>query len=192
MMICSKEEYKYYLKTDLQMTGISNSRLIDRFKDRRFKFYKSLRLTEYYSNCRKDRVGILAAKILRVRHHLICDRYQWTIPINVFGPGLSIVHVGTIVVSPQAKIGKNCRIHVCTNIGRAYAKGNAGAPTLGDNIYIGPGAKIFGPIKLGNNIAIGANSVVNASFEEGNCTIAGAPARKISHNMSDKYINYRG
>lgn len=191
-MICSKEEYKYYLKTDLQMTGISNSRLIYRFKDRRFKFYKSLRLTEYYSNCRKDRIGTLIAKILRVRHHFICDRYQWTIPINFFGPGLSIVHVGTIVVSPQAKIGKNCRIHVCTNIGRAYAKGNSGAPTLGDNIYIGPGAKIFGPIKLGNNIAIGANSVVNSSFEEGNCTIAGSPARKISYNTSDKYINYRG
>lgn len=187
-MIKSKEEYKYYLKTDLKMTGLCNSRLIDRLKDRRYKFYKSLRLTEYYSNCRNDKTGILIAKILRIRHHFLCDRYQWTIPLNVFGPGLSIVHVGTIVVSPQARIGKNCRIHVCTNIGRAYAKGKAGAPVIGDNTYIGPGAKIFGPIILGNNIAVGANSVVNSSFEEGNYTIAGAPARVISKNTSEKYI----
>jgi len=47
---------------------------------------------------------------------------------------------------------------------------------------------MFGPIEIGDNIAIGANSVVNKSFAEGNCTIAGVPAKIISQNTSKNYI----
>ena len=176
----------YY--ADLEATGLTNPGLATRIKDRRFKFYKSLRKTEYYTNCRKDPIGRIIAKILRFRHSLLCDKYGWTIPINVFGEGLAIVHVGTIVVNGGAKIGKNCRLHVCTNIGAAKTKEGSGAPTLGDNVYIGPGAKLFGPIVIGNNTAIGANAVVNSSFPEGNCSIGGIPARKVSDHTSKEYI----
>lgn len=55
------------------------------------------------------------------------------------------------------------------------------APTLGNNIYIAPGAKLFGKIIIEDNIAIGANSVVNKDFLEKNISIAGVPARKISN-----------
>lgn len=188
MNIKSKQDYKDFLRQDYILTGINDRGFIYKLKDRRFKFYKSLRLTEYYNNCRKDLIGNIIAKFLRLRHEFLCNKYNWTIPINVFGSGLTIVHVGTIVVSPHAKVGKNCRLHVCTNIGKAYAKGEAGAPVIGDNVYIGPGAKIFGPIELGDNVAIGANSVVNSSFAEGNYTIAGVPANRISQNTSRNYI----
>ena len=48
----------------------------------------------------------------------------------------------------DARIGKNCRINACTNIGRASIHGGqeTGAPVIGDNVYIAPGAKIFGPV----------------------------------------------
>jgi serine O-acetyltransferase len=108
----------------------------------------------------------------------------FSIPINVFGPGLSIAHRGTIVVNHGARVGANCRLHVCVNIGTEAGKSN-GAPEIGDNCYIGPGAKLFGPIRLGDNLAIGANAVVNASFPEGNMTIGGVPAKKISDKGSD-------
>ena len=52
-------------------------------------------------------------------------------------------------------------------------------PTIGDNCFIGPGAKIFGRIKIGNRIVIGANAVVNKSFETDDVTIAGIPARVV-------------
>lgn len=125
-----------------------------------------------------------------MRHVYLCDKYNWTIPINVFGPGLAIVHAGTIVVSGSAQVGKNCRIHVCTNIGRAAIRDGkeSGAPVIGDNVYIGPGAKLFGPIRIGDNTVIGANAVVNKSFEEGNCTIAGVPAKMVSSNNSHEFI----
>ncbi len=189
-MIMSKSDYKYYLKRDLISTGIHDIKWYNSIGEYRIKFYKSLRKSEYWLNCRNKGFGKLWCKILRIKHNILCAKYNWTIPLNVFGPGLCIVHSGTIVVSGNAKIGKNCRIHVCTNIGTAPVRGKSGAPIIGDNVYIGPGAKLFGPITIGKNIVIGANSVVNSSFVEGNCTIAGIPAKKISDNNSSVYIEY--
>jgi serine O-acetyltransferase len=66
------------------------------------------------------------------------------------------------------------------NIGASAQNSNA-VPVIGDNCYIGPGAKLYGGIILGDNVAIGANSVVNKSFE-GDCVIAGVPAKVISNS----------
>jgi len=186
-MIKSKKDYKEYLIHDLKQTDIYNKKWYNRLVDRRFKFYKRLRYTEYFNNCKKKWFHKIPKKLINIRYQRLCNKYGWTIPINVFDKGLCIVHVGTIVVSGDAKIGKNCRIHVCTNIGNAPAKGKDGAPIIGDNVYIGPGAKIFGGITIGNNCVIGANAVVNKSFGD-NCTIAGVPAKKISDNDSKLYI----
>jgi serine O-acetyltransferase len=110
----------------------------------------------------------------------------FTIPLNVFGPGLCIAHRGTIVINKDTRIGENCRIHACTNIGTS--RGGISAPQIGNNVYIGPGAKIFGDITVADNIAIGANSVVNKSFYEKGISIAGVPAKKINNKGSDGII----
>lgn len=89
---------------------------------------------------------------------------------------MSIAHYGSIVVNSTAQIGNNCRIHSCVNIG--VQKDGSRAPIIGDNCYIGPGAKIFGDIVIGNNTTIGANAVVCKSFE-GNGTLVGVPAIQI-------------
>jgi serine O-acetyltransferase len=59
-------------------------------------------------------------------------------------------------------------------------KARSMAPTLGRNVYIAPGAKIYGPVIIADGCAIGANAVVNRSFETPNVSIAGVPARVIS------------
>ena len=110
----------------------------------------------------------------------------FSIPINVFGPGLCIAHRGTIIINKNVRVGENCRIHACTNIGSN--RNEASAPQIGNNVYIGPGAKIFGNILIADNIAIGANSVVNNSFYEKGISIAGIPAKKISTKGSDGII----
>ena len=186
-MIQSKKDYKEYYYHDLKQTGLLDVKWYNRFSDRRFKFYKLLRYTEYYNNCKNKWYHKIPKKIINMRYLHLCDKYQWTIPINVFDKGLAIVHVGTIVVSGDAKIGKNCRIHVCTNIGRAPSKSGVGAPKIGDNVYIGPGAKLFGDITIPDNCVIGANAVVNESIKE-SCTVAGVPAKKISNKTSETYI----
>ena len=56
---------------------------------------------------------------------------------------------------------------------------DGGVPTLGNNVWIAPGAKLYGRITIGNQCAIGANAVVNKSFPDG-VTLAGIPAYIIS------------
>lgn len=61
---------------------------------------------------------------------------------------------------------------------------------IGNGVYIGPGAKIFGPIEIANFVAIGANAVVNESVIESNVTVAGIPAKIISDKGSRRLIYY--
>lgn len=110
-------------------------------------------------------------------HKKLSYKLGYTIYKNNFGPGVCFCHYGTIVVNRDARIGKNCRIHVGTNIG-GY---NGAVPMIGDNVYIGPGAKIFGGITVGDNVSIGANAVVNKSFPD-NVVVAGVPAKVIKEN----------
>lgn len=91
--------------------------------------------------------------------------------------GLRINHPGTIVVNPGAKIGDYCDIHQGVNIGTNIEEGSV--PVLGNNVYIGPGAKLFGKIQIGDDVMIGANAVVTKSFPA-NVRIAGIPAKIIS------------
>ena len=83
------------------------------------------------------------------------------------------------MVNSKVKVGTNCRLHACVNIGTVPGRPDK-TPTIGDNCYIAPGAKIYGDITIASGIIIGANSVVNHSFDEENICIAGAPAKKIS------------
>jgi serine O-acetyltransferase len=93
-----------------------------------------------------------------------------------------------LIVNPEARIGANCHIFNGVVIGMEHRYYSGDAPVIGNNIYIGPGAKIFGPITIADNIAIGVNAVVNKSFMEPGITIAGVPARKISDKGSEKLI----
>jgi serine O-acetyltransferase len=178
-MINSRDDYFAYLEADRLALGVDGS-WYSRLTDEIWLFQRLLRRMEYVYNCRRSRL-LKVATALRFRR--TGTRLGFSIPINVFGPGLAIAHRGTIVVNANARVGANCRLHVCVNIGAA-AGGDGQAPRIGDNCYIGPGAKIFGPIVIGDNTAIGANAVVNKSCPAGNCTLAGVPARVISSRGS--------
>ena len=95
---------------------------------------------------------------------------------------MSIAHAASIVVNDNAKVGKNCRIHEGVTIGAT--NGEKKAAIIGDNCFIGSGAKIIGNISIGDNVAIGAGAVVVKSFEGSNITLGGVPARIISQNSS--------
>ena len=79
------------------------------------------------------------------------------------------------------------------NIGKGESDNRA--PVIGDNCWIGPGAKLYGGIVLGNEIMVGANAVVTKSFEQDGITIAGVPAKIISYKgksitRTEKYKRY--
>ena len=103
-----------------------------------------------------------------------------TIPKNVCEEGLTIYHWGSIVVNSEAHIGRNCCIMNNVNIGTNG--GGDKAPRIGHNVYIGPGAVLYGDIVIADGCYIGANAVVNKSFTEPSSIIAGVPAKVIGHD----------
>ncbi|MEN6343641.1 MAG: serine acetyltransferase [Methanospirillum sp.] len=186
MPIGTRDEYEFYLEAD--RASLEKTRHRPRlFGDEIWRFQRLLRAMEYCENCRNSLLWAPYRVLLSLRFHRLSSRLGFTIPPNVFGPGLAIAHRGTIVVNGAARVGANCRVHVCVNIG-SRAGTNDQVPMIGDNVYIGPGAMLFGPIRIGDDIAIGANSVVNRSFEEPGITIAGAPARKVSDRGSEGLV----
>lgn len=69
------------------------------------------------------------------------------------------------------------------NIGASAGKPEA--PTIGDNVYIGPGAIVFGNIKIADNVTIGANATVNKNCEEERAVLAGSPASVVKQNSKN-------
>ena len=119
-------------------------------------------------------------------------RYRFGIAIDFstnIGPGFYVGHFGGIVVSSDAVIGRNCNISQGVTIGVANRGTRAGVPVIGDNVYIGPGAKIFGRVHVGDGAAIGANAVVTQDVPSG-ATVAGVPARVLSMSGSVGYVNF--
>ncbi len=181
-MISSKADYLFYLAADQKSLRITR-RSPKILGDSIWKFQRTLRKYEYYTNCKTKLLYIPLRMWLRYRYMKLSSRMGFTIPINRIGPGLSIAHRGPIIINGGTVIGKNCRIHVCVNIG-ASARNSEEVPTIGDNVYIGPGVKMYGDIRIADNIAIGANAVVTKSFPDPGVSIAGVPARVISHRGS--------
>jgi len=183
-MIESRKDLKDYLKQDQIALWCKGKKRPSRFGDEVWRFQILLRKTEYHINCSKTPIGKIIALMYKARFLKRSARLGFGIPLNVFGPGLSIAHYGALIVNSKAKIGRNCRIHAMVVIGAT--DGNPKAPVIGDNVYIGAGAKIIGDISIADNVAIGANAVVVKSIEEPGTTWAGVPARKISDKGSSK------
>ncbi len=182
-MIKNRDDLKMYLALDKQALSIERKRpRMMGEQDFIWRFQIVLRKYEYHLN----QVGSSFAGQLhrvcmwyyKIRHYQLGLRGGYCVPPNVFGPGLRINHTGLLVVSSKAKVGAFCDIHQGVNIGIGL---DMQAPQLGDNVWIGPGAKLFGGIEIGSDIMIGANSVVNKSFDS-NVRIAGVPAKIISND----------
>jgi len=182
-MINTRADLHAYQEADRIALGCRRSFSSLLFNDV-WRYQRCLRRLEYRLNAKANPLILIVA---RFRHRRLGRRLGFSIPPNVFGPGLSIAHYGTIVVNPGAKVGANCRLHVDVNIGTAAGESEA-APTIGNDCYIGPGAKLFGRIVIGPGTAIGANAVVDRSFPEGHMTIGGVPAKQISSRGSEGFL----
>ena len=127
-----------------------------------------LRMTEYHlSNQHRIRSLIYKMRLCRMQ-----NKYALHIQPFTCGKGLSIGHIGPIIINDQCRIGENLRVHVGVNIGANGGK----APVIGNGVYIGPGAKIFGDIRIADGCSIGANAVVNKSCNIQGATLVGIPA----------------
>ncbi len=89
-----------------------------------------------------------------------------------FGPGFVLVHSYGVVINSAVRGGRDIRIEHLVTLG---AERN-GSPVLGDDVFVGAGAKIIGPVCVGSHTRIGANAVVVHDVPD-HATAVGIPAR---------------
>lgn len=151
-----------------------------------FKYTVFLRLIQ----CTEKRRWLFPFTILlKVKLLLMQRHYGIQIPSATrIGKGFYIGHYGTIIVNAKAIIGDNVNISQGVTIGQANRGQHKGVPVIGNEVYIGPGAKIVGKVVIGNNVAIGANAVVTNDVPDNAC-VAGVPARIINMKGAEGYVN---
>lgn len=129
----------------------------------------------------------------RAAANLLLRRWEYRFGISVppsanIGSGLYVGHYGCIFVHPHATLGRDCNLSHNVTIGVDRRGDRAGIPTLGDRVYVAPGAKLFGAIRVGDDVAIGANCVVTTDIPAGS-VVVGVPGKIISQKGSAGYIN---
>lgn len=182
-------EYNYLLRSDLyRITGNAKTSTLLRqlLSGGLYKYNFWIRTCRYArSNNFLKYISYPIAKIILKRL-----KYKLGISINPFteiGSGFYIGHFGGIFIHGGSVIGKNCNISQDVTIGQKNRGQFKGYPVIGDNVYIGPGAKIIGGIRIGNNVAIGANCVVTKDIPD-DSVVVGIPGRVISKAGSVGYV----
>lgn len=97
------------------------------------------------------------------------------------GKEFFIDHGTGVVIGETAEIGENVTIYQGVSLGGTSLEPVKRHPTIGNNVVIGAGAKVLGPVKIGNNVKIGANSVITKDVPD-NSVVVGVPGRIISRN----------
>lgn len=183
-------EYLYLVRSDLyRHTGNNRPSAFLKllFLEAGFKYTFWMRTASYFHRHRIYRHLLLPFVKVLLWHYL----YKFGIKVSYkssIGPGFYMGHFGGIFVNYETVIGRNCNISQDVTIGQVNRGKRKGCPIIGDNVYIGSGAKLIGKVRIGNNVAIGANCVVTRDVPD-NAVVVGIPCKVISDAGSQDYIN---
>lgn len=109
-------------------------------------------------------------------------------PAAQIGKGLFIDHGCAVVIGETTIIGDNCTIYQGVTLGGTGKHVGKRHPTIGDNVMVGAGAKVLGPVTVGDNSKIAAGAVVLKDIPE-NSTAVGIPARVVRGKTVEKEQN---
>ena len=110
-------------------------------------------------------------------------------PAAKIGRGVFIDHGTGLVIGETAEIGNNVTLYQGVTLGGvSLAKGKR-HPTLADDVIVGAGAQILGPITMGRGVRVGANSVVTRDVPAGE-TVMGIPAHSRTRKIDSKFMPY--
>lgn len=120
---------------------------------------------------------------LGLLYHFFYRKYTFKYGIQIpkevkIGGGLLFPHFGCIVFNAKAVVGSDCTILQGVTLGNTKRGKRKGAPTIGNQVYIGPGAVVVGNVTVGNNVMIAANAFVNFDVPS-NSIVIGNPASII-------------
>jgi serine O-acetyltransferase len=140
-------------------------------------------------------LGLVIADLALVAERIIRSMCGIQIdPQAHIGPGLQLTHEGGVMIGP-VRLGRHCTISQGVTLGRGLLDGGGpgydDTPTIGDRVWIGPGAVVAGPLMIGSDAAIGANSVVLRDVPPRG-VVLGVPARLVSRRGSFRQLTYRG
>jgi serine O-acetyltransferase len=184
-------QYRYLVRSDLyRIAGeVKFSALLKELRENEsFQYIFWMRTCRFTKKHPVLRFFVFPIAAVMLRKYMY--KYGIAIPYTTeIDAGFYVGHFGGIVVNGLSKIGKNCNLSHGVTLGKANRGKNAGYPTIGDHVYIGPGAKIVGAVKVGNHAAIGANCVVTKDVPE-HAVVVGIPGRVISYQGSKDYVNY--
>lgn len=143
-----------------------------------FLLYPSIHVTTMYRLAHKlyNRKMFLAARMLSQFARFITGIEIH--PGAKIGKGLFIDHGTGVVIGETAEIGDNVTMYHGVTLGGTGKEKGKRHPTVGNNVVIGTGAKLLGPITIGDNAKIGANAVVLENVPAGS-TAVGIPSRII-------------
>lgn len=146
--------------------------------------FRAIMLYRFGVWCKNRKLRFLAWLSQRFMHHTC---HCW-INLNAeIGPGFLISHVGAIGIGAGTRIGKNCSVRRSCSFGGNFNKKDKDGrshPWVGDNVSIGIGGVIIGPVRVGSNVIVGANSVVNRDVPE-NAIVFGVPAIFIRERWNE-------
>lgn len=141
--------------------------------------------------------GLHAVLYYRVAHWLylhhchflarwLSQHAKWTTGVEIhpaatIGKRLVIDHGTGIVIGATTEIGDDCLIYQGVTLGGTGLSEGKRHPTLGNNVMVGSGAKILGPIRIGDNARVAANSVVLREVPDCS-TVVGVPGRVVRVN----------
>ncbi|MBL9067145.1 MAG: hypothetical protein JNN10_12700 [Sphingopyxis sp.] len=131
----------------------------------------------YRAAADRGEIGGLKKKLYRTAHRFLSMLTGTDIQLGArIGDGLQLPHPNGVIIHYSAVIGSNCMIMQQVTIGMIGGT----PPRIGDNAYIGAGAKVLGDITLGSDVRVGANAVVLVDVPD-NHTAVGIPARVFKH-----------
>lgn len=131
-----------------------------------YRIAHKLYLSEHYFSART--VSQLARHLTGIEIH----------PGATIGKGFFIDHGMGVVIGETTEIGDNCTLYQGVTLGGTGKDAGKRHPTLGDNVMVGAGAKVLGPVRIGSNSKIAANAVVLHSVSD-NSTAVGIPAKVV-------------
>lgn len=126
---------------------------------------------------RLGRVLPFAGSIVKQLSHLVfgCD-IAWQADI---GPGLILFHPTGVVVGPSCRVGPRAALMHGVTLGSTPE----GSPTIGANVFLGPGACVLGAVTVGDDVIVGANAVVVDDVESAT-VVGGVPARVLRRRQA--------
>ncbi len=150
-------------------------------------FVPGFTYTFFFRNSQKGNFKFINKILLRLTSYITHIQIP---PQTQIGEGLYIGHYGSIIINPDAIIGKNFCISAGTLVGNALGK-KIGVPTIGNNVYMGRNSIIIGKVNIGDNVLIAPGAFVNFDVPE-NSIVIGNPGQIISKDASptNKYIVY--